>query len=332
MDEALRTQAARLLGQPPAAAEAVAGGGNSRLFRLEDRAGRRYALKVYPSRQHDPRDRLGAEFTALSFLHRHGVREVPAALACDQEHGLALYEWIEGARVAGPDDGDIDAALAFARRLRALGSAGDELPLASEACLSGGEILAQLHRRLDRLATVPELAALLTGRLIPLRERAAEGAQAGYRRLGRDFDTPLPPALRCLSPSDFGFHNALRRDDGSLVFLDFEYFGWDDPVKLTADFIQHPGMALDAALADRFVAGACALYGDEDGFAARLGLLAPLIGLRWALILLNEFLPERWSARQFAGFTDRAAVLDRQRGKAMRQLDRVDAWLRERRP
>lgn len=330
MDEALRTQAARLLGQDPAVAEAVAGGGNSRLFRLEDRAGRAYALKVYPPRHHDPRDRLGAEFTALSFLRDHGVDEVPAALACDRDHGLALYQWIEGARVTSPGPDDIDAALAFARRLRALGPMGAELPLASEACLSGGEILAQLSRRLDRLATVPALDALLGDRLLPLRARATEAAQAGYRRLGRDFDAPLAPELRCLSPSDFGFHNALRRADGRLVFLDFEYFGWDDPVKLTADFIQHPGMALDPALADRFVAGAGALYGAEEDFAARLGLLAPLIGLRWALILLNEFLPERWSARPFADCADRAAVLDRQRGKAMRQLDRVEAWLRER--
>ena len=50
--------------------------------------------------------------------------------------------------------------------------------------------------------------------------------------------------MQVLSPSDFGFHNAILKESGDLVFLDFEYFGRDDPVKLMADFIWHPGMKL----------------------------------------------------------------------------------------
>ena len=45
--------------------------------------------------------------------------------------------------------------------------------------------------------------------------------------------------MQVFSPSDFGFHNALLKDNGKLCFLDFEYFGRDDPVKLMADFIWH---------------------------------------------------------------------------------------------
>src|ERR1700680_1391707 len=44
---------------------------------------------------------------------------------------------------------------------------------------------------------------------------------------GLAFDAELPQEWRSLVPSDFGFHNSLRRPDGSLAFLDFEYFGWD---------------------------------------------------------------------------------------------------------
>jgi hypothetical protein len=42
--------------------------------------------------------------------------------------------------------------------------------------------------------------------------------------LGRSsapFDREIPRTERTLSPSDYGFHNALRRPDGTLVFLDF---------------------------------------------------------------------------------------------------------------
>ena len=37
-----------------------------------------------------------------------------------------------------------------------------------------------------------------------------------------------------------------------LTFVDFEYFGWDDPVKLTADMLLHPGTPVAAELRSRF--------------------------------------------------------------------------------
>src|SRR5262249_10147282 len=76
-------------------------GGNSRLYRV-DCADASYALKSYPSRAQDRRDRLGVEFQALSFMHRHGITDVPLALAVDAEAGLGLYEWIDGEVVSDP--------------------------------------------------------------------------------------------------------------------------------------------------------------------------------------------------------------------------------------
>ena len=79
-----------------------------------------------------------------------------------------------------------------------------------------------------------------------------------------------------------------------MAFLDFEYFGWDDPVKLTADILLHPGQKLGLPLWRRFRDAAVGVYGDDRSFATRLAAFYPLFGLRWVLILLNEFIPERW--------------------------------------
>ena len=79
---------------------------------------------------------------------------------------------------------------------------------------------------------------------------------------GLDFITELAQEKRSLVPADFGFHNSLRQGDGSLAYVDFEYFGWDDPVKLTADILLHPGVPLGAAQRERFrSAGRAALWG-----------------------------------------------------------------------
>ena len=61
-----------------------------------------------------------------------------------------------------------------------------------------------------------------------------------------NLESKLPEKNWFLSPSDFGFHNALRGNNGKIIFLDFEYFGWDDPVKLCCDTILHPGMRLSS--------------------------------------------------------------------------------------
>jgi hypothetical protein len=306
-------------------------GGNSRLYRV-DCADGSYALKSYPSRAQDRRDRLGVEFQALSFMYTHGVTDVPRALAADVDAGLGLYEWIDGELVRDPDAADADAATDFLGRLHALRHATDArtLPLASEACLSGAEIVAQVDRRLTRLREVAagrgeaELAGYLRDRFAPVFANLTTLAAEGYRRLGMSFDAPLAHAARSLCPSDFGFHNALRRPDGKTIYIDFEYFGWDDPVKLTSDLLFHPGTQAQAAIKRRLVTALRAVYRDDPAFFGRLELLYPLIGLRWCMILLNEFLPERWAHRVHAdGGRDWLQVKRRQLERARALLDSV---------
>ena len=79
----------------------------------------------------------------------------------------------------------------------------------------------------------------------------------------------------------------MRRADGSLTFIDFEYFGWDDPVKLGADFLWHPAMRLSDAERSQFAHGITDLFGSDPEFAARLAIYFPLYGIRWSLIILN---------------------------------------------
>lgn len=319
--------AVALAPQRPVAIERRLGGGNNRLYRVTAADGTSHALKWYPKPAGDQRDRLGTEFAALNFLHRCHITNVPQPFAADRQAGFALYEWIDGECITAPLPQDIDAALAFAASLHTLCRHRDatSLPLASEACLSASDIIEQIDRRLRRLNEIaedePELRAFLQEEFTPLRRSVVAWVRDAYCARGWDFDAPIESAKRSLSPSDFGFHNAIRRPDGNLVFIDFEYFGWDDPIKLVADFIQHPGMSLSPALLDRFRQGACRLYGTQADFASRLELLEPLIGLRWCMILLNEFLPERWRNRALAGVHTDGAIatrtqLDRARSRA----------------
>ena len=311
-----------LLMAPIDAIERVRGfGRNSRIYRVR-RGAQWFAVKHYPPRHEDPRDRLKTEIEALAFMERHGIAVVPRALASDAERGYALLSWVEGDPVDSANETDIEAAAGFLANLHQLAGVteAEVQPAGAEACLSGVEIVAQLGRRLARLGNVAEtdpalaqvvdeVAGWLFGSVLP-------AVEAGYQQLGLSFALPLPSHWRSLCPSDFGFHNAIRSAAG-LIFVDFEYFGWDDPVKLMCDFLLHPGMRLPEPLKRRFVAAASQIYGADPTFASRLRLLYPLFAVRWCLILLNEFLPERWAYRVHAGGgPDWENAKERQLGRA----------------
>ena len=78
-------------------------------------------------------------------------------------------------------------------------------------------------------------------------------------------------------------------------FLDFEYFGWDDPVKLIADFSHHAAMNLSEEIEHLWFSGVSEIYGKH--LLSRLSSAWPLYGLNWCLIILNEFKDEVWSRR-----------------------------------
>jgi hypothetical protein len=286
----------------------MTGGRNSRIWRV--RSGERaFALKQYPPRRDDPRDRLSTEVGALRLMERHRIDMVPRVLGVDREQGYALLSWIDGSDVTEPRDADIDAAVGFLLAIHGLRTGADaaEQPLAAEACLCGEELERQIVERLTQLRTIAAKESDLIDFIeYSVVQRLAVGSRLARQQMaagGLAFSAELPQERRSVVPSDFGFHNSLRRSDGSLAFLDFEYFGWDDPVKLTADILLHPGRPLPAPQRKRFRQAAARLYGDDPAFASRLTAYLPLFGLRWVLILLNEFIPERWQRRVLAGET-----------------------------
>src|SRR5262249_36341374 len=118
--------------------------------------------------------------------------------------------------------------------------------------------------------------------------------------LGIEMTSSLAPTDRCVSPSDFGFHNTLATPGGRLVFIDFEYAGWDDPAKAANDFFCQPAVPVDASLYDDFVARAMTYSANAAQLAVRARLMRPIFQMKWCCIMLNGFLPAAAQRRRFA--------------------------------
>lgn len=326
LDTVERLSRAKVTGLTP-----LAGGRNSRVFRAQLDSGRVVAVKACFRHPNDPRDRAGAEFDALELMWQGGFRDVPQPISLNRGTGIALYEFIPGAAPGSIRAADIDALVSFLGRLRKLAQQPEakKIGTASEACFSVAEMVEILRRRRARLtaaeAGAKRLAALhafLREELDPALEQFAQWSRERLPRGG--FTRELPLAGRTLSPSDFGFHNAVRQREGGIVWLDFEYFGWDDPAKMIVDFLLHPAKPATAAMKRRFTAGILAHFADQPTLRRRVEAVFPLFGLKWCLILLNEFLPVDLQRRQFARSTlDRDIAQARQLAKSRAMLRRI---------
>ena len=140
----------------------------------------------------------------------------------------------------------------------------------------------------------------LNQEFIPLFQDIVVWAKDYLQDNGVSCDAQLSRKFQTLSPSDFGFHNSLRIDEQKIVFLDFEYFGWDDPAKMVSDFLWHPAMSLSEDLKVYFVRRMRTIFKEDPGFNVRLKSVFPLFGLKWCLIFLNEFISTESDRRDFA--------------------------------
>ncbi|MEK7857799.1 MAG: hypothetical protein AAB320_01540 [Elusimicrobiota bacterium] len=304
----------------PVRAERAARRGNNRLWKVTLEDGRRVLVKRYLVDARDRRERGLAEFRALRLMWDNGIRCVPEPLYLEPGGAFAVMSWLDGAdlRFGLAGSAEVRQAADFIRRLSGLRPSNFPEAADSRRCLA--DYARHIETRLDRiregaaaLKSRPEARRFVADTVLPLKEAVLARFFAECKRQGLDPEKPLPPSRRILSPSDFGFHNALREARGRMRFLDFEYFGQDDPAKLACDFCHHAGFSLSPALKRLFVERLAAGLPESDAFLRRVDLLLDVIGLEWLLIVLNVLSADTRTRRKFAdpGLSEDALVLSR---------------------
>ena len=335
LDEAIKLRSSALLGQCVVQISRLYGGRNSQVFKLTCSDNTQYALKVYLRDSFLGRDRLRTETTSLQFLWSHNIRCIPQPIISDNSFGYAIYEYIEGVKITPEaitaDEIDDAAKLLLDIDRCRYDVESNNLPSASEARYSARDIDHNLKIRSERLLKIKnsgpvyeELEVYLKREFTPIFNMVVRWAEQSLLDSQITVSKELSIQNRILSPSDFGFHNALKRGSET-VFLDFEYFGWDDPVKTISDFIIHPGMDLTEEMKRRFVSLMLNNFATSDELLIRLRYLYPLFGLKWCLILLNEFLPESLHRLEFVsgGSVDKTSLQRVQLQKSMSVLGKL---------
>jgi len=307
-----QTVAQRLVDEPITSLNPAGSGANSNVYCVETNT-RRLALKMFPTRKGDQRNRVKAEWEALSFMHRHGIHTVPEPVARDETLNAIVFGWIDGDPVTLHNESDLNATLDFISDIFRISDEEDAkcFPPASEACLSSAEIVRQINNRLETLTDLPKIGTFLDETFLPIFHLYCEENAADL-----EDEMELDVSLQRLIPADFGFHNTLKANDNRLGFVDFDYFGWDDPAKMAVDFMIHPAHQLSTEEKSLVKNRLAESLSYDTEFLVRIEHHAPLYALRWALILLNAFRQDRMNPQEIetSAFSE---LLERQLTKAI---------------
>ncbi len=284
-------------------------GGNNKVLKVLA-GGRQFLAKWYVNDPMDCRNRLSGEWNFLKCAAQAGIQQVPRPYAVAEENNVALYEFIEGDTYRSEDitATRIEEAESFIRALNSatMRTTGRLLATASEACFSIDAHISLVQARLQRLVNIEALseedvaATRFIQELSVFWEQLKSVISTACGTRGIDMSRELSESERCISPSDFGFHNALLSNSKSTFFIDFEYAGWDDPAKLYADFFLQPALPVARKYKTNFRSAVLSHIKTalKDYHEFRAELLWELVGVKWCCIILNPFIAG-WSNARF---------------------------------
>ena len=156
----------------------------------------------------------------------------PEPLASDPPHHLALFNYIDGKKLVSSEitGQHIDQVLDFYFAINSCRASEDArlLPKASEACFSLAEHIRLTENRVRNLKNVKgrtetdkKAGQFIRDELLPTWEQVKYAACLKAEEGGLVLDEEIPDGDMRLSPSDFGFHNALEDKDQDINFYGF---------------------------------------------------------------------------------------------------------------
>lgn len=293
--------------EPFAQLETIKRDGNNKIFRFNDKNFKNFIIKKY-SAINGGHLTLQVEFDALMLLKQHGF-PVPTPYLCDSKSNLAIYEQILTSEHSPKVENIIfdfsDFLIKLAQMSRGL---EQNVFVAARDSRSKIEDYPQhVSRRLNQIETACstdntfyQIQNFIQTKFMPMYEIVLKRYQENLTKFNLNESSTLPKDQTILSPSDFGLHNSVWSSEGKFYFIDFEYFGWDDPVKLVTDFLHHAGQNLE--LDDRLsiIKKFSEVAQLNQDFFKRLTTVIDLVGLEWILIILNVANPEVLKRRLYA--------------------------------
>ena len=269
----------------------VKGGRNSSVYLAQEANGGLYCFKFYPKpSQQDKRKRLITEYSFLEYLEKCGLDNIPRVEEIDIEENWMMSTWLVGSAPKKIGRGEIQGVIEFLKSSNKVEMRDEKerLCMASEALISKISLINSIDDRINRLEALKsfskaelETKEWLATIIKPLKNEIQN------KLVGKDFQ--VKPRELIASQSDIGIHNMIKKGQ-EVFFIDFEYAGKDNIVKLVADLIYQPEHKMNNDLVSYLMEGLDKSIGGliQREWKEQLKLAAPLICLKWSLIIVNN--------------------------------------------
>lgn len=313
--------------------EEVNAGLNNRLFRIFCKNNESYFVKFYKK---DERLRLEREFTALKFLADKSFKNIPKTFLKNDKYQYAVYSFEKG-KTKNPakiNKKDIENILNFVVSLHKIKFSEETSNFrpAVLACFSAQNYLDNINFRLKAFedyissGTANSQVGKFTheNNIIGLINNLVKTTIKDMDK--KQITSKIRKSQWRLNPTDFSLANILFQSEkeSSICFVDFEYFGWDDPMRMIADFINHDmNLALSVDLKSYFVSE----YKNRTNLSIlsqkRLDMIINLYAIEWLTIYLYSITPTKIESRKFSNknFNEKSYV--------KKQLSKFNTRLRE---
>jgi hypothetical protein len=288
---------ANVTGYEPTQVEPVTGGKNNQAFRiLCDKNW--YFVKHYFSDPEYKNARFLREVAFYRLLNDHHIPSITKLIVYDEKSNIALFNYIEGKNIQDCSEAHLKQAAAFVHDINRpeIHGAAQNLDYAKGYLFEPKSFFDDIKRRFDVLKLTQIQGEVGQDFKAYLNQQLAPKIQSleGYAEHAPD----LHPFKLILSPSDFGFHNAL--ENSKLMFFDFEYAGWDSAEKLITDFFSQPRHYVDSQFLEKFIEISFPADKNQE-LLNNCKYFLPLAKFKWALIFLNEFNQLDSCRRSFSG-------------------------------
>jgi len=281
----------------------ISGGINSNVY-VCSKESLSCVIKEYPIMERSSHDRLQSEIEFLGFASKVTVGKVPKVIGISPEERCIAMEYIEGKKMGAgdlPTKYDIEDAVRFLEDLNTEKELARKMihMQAKDGFVSITEHLLCLTERVEKMSVghlsirYRDDASKVVETIKQKLEFVSEGVQNALasEKISNLIDSN---SLR-VSPSDFGFHNAIKTGSG-FVFIDFEFAGWDDPAKIAVDFILQPRNPVTRQLTTVMRR----LTTSQQFEHKRLYIILKILLVKWHCIIMSSLDASRASQLQLA--------------------------------
>jgi hypothetical protein len=258
-------------------------GVNSNVYKL-DLNEKSFILKIYKDKRRIKREKL-----FYNYLLNIKNCKITIPLYFNVNLKIAIFKFISGKKITKVKNSHIKEMSIFLNEINKKNSF--KLPIAVDGIKNIIDHIKFCSLKIDEIKKIKidsnlkkECIYFLNKKIIP------KFNQLNKNFLKRNFLNKKKNKLlrnqMVVSPSDFGLHNIIKSNK-NFFFLDFEYAGLDDPIKLICDFFSQPDQSLSSSQKELFIKKLNFIkYNKLKPF---IKVFLPFYKLKWCCIMLNKF-------------------------------------------